>query len=132
MHMSMTPLTHCKNAKCREPISVKDVFEERDIKESPQHILVIFKCSQCMKVDRMVGTVHSWNAFKDEEQGERVDASQETDKTLQAAAIEVGVIEGVDDLITLWRSYQQPPMREAVMGSCQCDECKERREYGTR
>jgi len=126
--MTVTPLAHCKAATCRHPINVNDVYKEKIVEESPSHLVVEYKCSGCGRKDRMVGTIESWEQFKrDQAEGERGEIVS-SDQIIKAAQIEVDAIDGADDLITLWRSYRTAPLIEAVLGSCNCDDCKKRRE----
>jgi hypothetical protein len=75
----------------------------------------------------MVGTIESWRVFKDEESQIAVDRKAECVRTEKAAHIEINAISNVEDLVTLWRSYRRAPLREAVMWSCNCDDCEKRR-----
>ncbi len=125
--MIMTPLAHCKAAACHAPISVADVFKEKLIEESPDHVVVTYKCPACGRKDTMAGTIQSWTEFKQDDEEERRGKAASSDKVLKAAEIELGGIDNVDDLLTLWRSYRRAPLREAVMGSCNCDDCEKRR-----
>jgi hypothetical protein len=127
MSLTVTPLTYCKKASCREVITVRDVYEEKTVTESPQHILVLYKCSACQSENQMIGTIQSWEEFKYEDEQERNSEDVLISSIIKAASIELDGIDSVDDLATLWRSFKRPPLREAVMGSCQCDECKNRR-----
>ncbi len=126
--MIMTPLAHCKTATCRAPISVTDVFKEKLIEEAEDHIVVTYKCPNCGRKDSMAGTIQSWTEFKRDDEEETRGEIASSNQILKAAEIELGGIDGVDDLVTLWRSYKRPPLREAVLGSCQCDDCTARRE----
>ena len=124
--VNVTPLTHCKTATCRAPITVDDVYKDQVVKESPQHIVVTFRCPKCERADRMVGTNESWDAFKRDAAVEEA-AAVDTDKVMKAAEIEMNAIDSVDDLTTLWKSYKTPPLIEEVMNACPCDDCKRRR-----
>ena len=123
--MGENALAHCKVATCRTPIFASNVFREKIVEESPNHIVVIWKCPACGMKDRMVGTIESWKGFKSQEKEEEVQPTM--NRITKGAEIEMSGIDSVDDLITLWRSYKNPPLREAVLGSCHCDECKKRR-----
>jgi hypothetical protein len=121
--MTLQPLTYCKNKACRNPITVKNVYEETEIEEAPHHIIIAYKCFNCTQEDQMVGTRESWEDFLEEDREEE-DVYQ---TAIRAAEVEVNVIESAGDLITLWRSYRRPPIIEEVMGACGCPTCTARR-----
>jgi hypothetical protein len=104
------------------------VFREKIVEESPQHLVVEYKCPGCGRKDRMVGTLQSWEEFKREDEEETRSNDAFSERVEKAAEIELDGIDSVDDLVTLWRSYKRAPLREAVLGSCNCDDCKKRRE----
>jgi len=128
MRTHMTPLTHCKTVNCREPITVHEVISEQQVSESPQHIVVIYKCALCGRTDKMVGTHESWDEFTSE--AKEVDNDLEVAMT--AASIEVDGIESAHDLEVLWRSYKRPPILEDRIGMCDCPTCRKRDYFGTR
>lgn len=123
----VTPLTYCKTDVCREPITVSDVIKDVAVVESPQHIVVTFKCSKCERIDKMVGTNESWKAFKRDSALEEIAEDNKSQQVVKAAEIEVNAIDSVEDLKTLWRSYKNPPLIEDLIDVCGCDECIKRR-----
>ena len=125
-HMTLQPLTYCKNKACKNPITVKNVYEETEIEEAPHHIIIAYKCFNCTQEDQMVGTRESWEQFLEEDEEEEGTYQ----KALRAAEIEVAPINSAQDLINLWHSYRRPPIFEDSMGICGCDDCNERIYYG--
>ena len=124
--MTLQPLTYCKNKACRNPITVKNVYEEREIEEAPQHIIIEYKCFNCTQEDQMVGTRESWELFLQEDMEDEA-AYQ---KIIRVAEIEVNAINSAADLVTLWHSYKRPPILEDRIGVCNCAQCKRRETYG--
>ncbi len=124
--MTLQPLTYCKNKACRNPITVKNVYEETEIEEAPHHIIIGYKCFNCTQEDQMVGTRESWEAFLEEDQEEEADYQ----KAIRVAEIEVNAITSADDLVNLWHSYRRPPILEDRIGACGCPVCTERNYNG--
>ena len=120
---TLTPLTICE--ECGAHIWANDVFKTFVVPKAPNHLALVFRCAKCGHADRMAAQENEWEAAKDE----AANHSTEKGTVIQGALIDLESIEGVDDLIAEWRSLKTPPLREEVMGSCQCDEC-ERRLYG--
>ncbi len=120
----VAPLTHCKTPTCREPIGVQHVVKEKIVTESEGHVVVVYKCPNCARTDRMVGTVESWQDFVKEAKAEDLDIEAH----MRAASIELDAIHDVNELATLWRSLKKPPRLEDVMGACKCATCKARDE----
>lgn len=127
MEHKTSPLTHCKTPTCGEAITTSNVVAEQPVDGSPQHMVIVYKCSACGRTDRMVGTTASWEEFQKEEALAQDKEEDENSRTVRGAEIEMNAISSVEDLATLWRSYPNPPLREAVMNSCQCKHCKNRR-----
>ena len=127
MEHIVSPLTHCKTATCGEAITTSDVVREQPVDGSPQHMVIVYKCPSCGRTDRMVGTTASWEEFQKEELSAKNKDIAEDNRIVRGAEIEMNAISSVEDLATLWRSYPRPPLREAVMNSCQCKDCKNRR-----
>ncbi|KKM71220.1 hypothetical protein LCGC14_1432730 [marine sediment metagenome] len=69
----------------------------------------------------------TWEEFKKDDAQEVLASDAHAENVMKAAEIELGGIDSVEDLRTLWRSYRRAPLREAAMWSCYCDNCKKRR-----
>ena len=123
----MTAITHCKTPACREAITTANVIKEQIVDGSPQHVVIVYKCPACDRTDKMVGTSISWKELKNEQADADIEEKEFSNRLTKMAHIEVEAINGPDDLISLWKSLKTGPLREAVMGSCQCDDCETRR-----
>ncbi len=123
----MLPLSKC--TKCHEDVFPSHVFKEVIIQQSPQHVALIYECGACGNESKVVAERGDWKARREafDRETARRTAFDETD--FRAVEIELDAVSGADDLVALWRSLSQPPLREEVMGSCGCEEC-ERRLYG--
>ena len=124
----MKALSKCSN--CDTGIFPDDVMKTVAIIQSPQHVALVYKCSYCGNKSKVVAEQLDWAARKtalDEERAKRAARHAANDpKHFRVHEIELDAVESVDDLVALWASYPTPPIREAVMGACGCDDCSRR------
>jgi uncharacterized Zn finger protein len=114
--MIVEKLSSCP--KCTGDIFPQDVYKTVPIQQSPQHVALVYKCPRCGTKSRAVATAEDW-------EDRRVKATKRK-TNLRAEQIELDAVESVDDLVALWASYKNPPIREEVMFACMCPQCVER------
>ena len=124
----MKALSKCAN--CDTRIYPDDVMKTVAIIQSPQHVALVYKCSYCGNKSKVVAEQLDWAAREKalvEERSARAARRAANDpKHFRVHEIELDVIETAHDLVVLWDSYPTPPIREAVMGACGCDDCSRR------
>lgn len=113
-------LTQCRH--CNANVFTGDVFKQVAIPKSPQHVALSYRCGNCEEVSKFVATWEEW----EDAQKSWTWKTFKRKKVADAAHIELDAIESADDLIALWQSLRHPPEREAVLGACQCPDCKKR------
>ena len=105
------------------PIWPENVIREVNIAKAPQHVALVWRCDECGTKSRVVATKESWDARQ------AVSEEFREQRFNKMAAIELDAVESADDLVALWASLPDPPIREKVMGACGCFQCR-RRLYG--
>jgi hypothetical protein len=102
---------------------VRDVYKERDVRNAPSHVVLIYRCPDCESTDRVVKTKNAWDA-----DSEGYDASRDSmEVKMKEFNLDMGLFDTVDDLVALWRSYRQPPLREGHERKCMCVDCQKKR-----
>jgi len=94
--------------------------------QSPQHVALVYKCSYCGNKSKVVAEQGDWENRKAALDDERTRRATKPKTNLRIHQIELDAIESADDLVALWASYPQPPIREAVMRKCGCEDCWKR------
>ena len=112
----MTRLTRC--AMCQTDVHASAVTKVVAITGSPQHVALLYTCAKCGNKSKVVSEIDEWEQVK-HENAHRKSSSR-------VFKIELDAIGSAQDLINLWASYKTPPIREEVMNTCGCKECKER------
>ena len=113
---SMTRLTRCKF--CQTDIHADAVTRVVAISGSPQHVALLYTCVKCGNKSKVVSEINEWESIKHENAYRASSA--------RIYKIELDAIGSAQDLINLWASYKTPPIREEVMNTCGCKECKGR------
>lgn len=125
--MTVTPITACKNIGCQQPIHVRDVYKEKDVRTAPGHVVLMYQCPKCDLVGRIVGENEVWH----DRQREAAFEDHNIDGIVEAFADDLEVlVEHVGDLKTIWASHATPPILEDRRGKCRCKDCRRRYESG--
>lgn len=123
----MKPLSKC--SECERRIYPDDIVKTVAIIQSPQHIALVYKCPNCGNKSKVVASHEDWEERKEDFEHETNRRAAQHKAGFRVHQIELDAIDSADDLIALWASLPKPPLREAVMGACGCDDCK-RKLYG--
>ena len=63
MHTTMTPLTFCQIPSCRKPIYLEHVISEKNVKNAPMHVVIVFECKHCHNRHRLVALQEVWEDY---------------------------------------------------------------------
>lgn len=111
-------ITHCKT--CGGPISVRDVFKSRSVRNMSDHVVIAYSCPNCTYTDRLIAYREAWNRVALEHDIEERDIQDQ----IKSFRLELSMIDNVDDLLQYWASLRQPPRVEATRGACDCYDCE--------
>ena len=113
---SIQPLSRC--VACKKEVYPSAVTKVIAITGSPQHVALLYECEHCGNASKVVSERSDWADRQNE-----VTQQKSRAKIYQ---IELDAISSAQDLMELWASYPQPPIREEVMNACGCITCKRR------
>jgi hypothetical protein len=119
-------LGKCSNDFCQEPIAVDDVDKATIIEKSPQFLALRYKCQACGHRSNLVASLTDWKEAR-----KAAEPKEPRTVDIRPHMVELGAIEGADDLVSFWKAQRSPPILEdriEYMRNC-CDECR-RRLYG--
>lgn len=102
-----------------------DIIKEKDVRTAPSHIVIVYRCPACTRVDRIVAERSIWLEYIEDKDFEDYVIDREVD----AFADDMDVlVDDVGDLLNIWASLQSPPPIES-MRKCACASCQHRRFY---
>lgn len=117
----MTAFTFCKT--CKTPIHRRNIVREKDVRNAPTHLVILFKCPTCKNNDRLVAPRDEWLQYV----GAALTNEETIDLFVDAFAGDLEVlVHTPQDLYNIWASYGTPPPIE-VMRKCECRMCEDKR-----
>lgn len=115
-------LGRCSNEGCQARVEVGDVYKQVPIPKSPQFVALVYECPVCGDKNKIVASMEDWA----ETQKRAAAARDIRQNDFRVHQIELDAIEGPDDLVALWSSLLNPPLREERRGACGCPQCEEK------
>jgi len=107
---------------CRNALQKTDVFKTFVPPNVPSHLILVYRCSFCGWVDKIVSTIQEWENIESFDEALTV----RKENIMRAAVWDLEHIDNVDELLDIWHSFKDPPFIEDVVGLCKCANCERR------
>lgn len=111
-----TPCEHC--GVYLTPAHTIQTMQVPNVKDL---VAIMLKCTVCRGITKVVEEKGKWKEVQDAYEQERANLQS----VLDEAVGEILDLDSVAQLQEIWSKH--PPLREEVMGSCDCKSCRKRR-----